>query len=78
MKTFLVVALLGVFFLGSLLAQQDKYPKEACEEIYDAIGLFVGLADNAWQNQDNADWDLGTSLSGVAANYATIYQVVCE
>ena len=75
MKPFLVAALLGVFFLGSLLAQQDKYPKEACDEIYGAIGLFVGLADNAWQKQDNAE---GTSLSGVAANYATIYQVVCE
>ena len=53
----------------------ETYPKEACQEIYEAIGTFISLADVEWK-QDNAEKAMFYSTA--SANYATIYETVCR
>lgn len=53
----------------------ETYPKESCQEIYEAIGTFISLADVEWK-QDNAEKAMFYSTA--SANYATIYETVCR
>lgn len=46
-----------------------------CQEIYEAIGTFISLADVEWK-QDNAEKAMFYSTA--SANYATIYETVCR
>ena len=73
------------YFLRVEVTEKYKYPKEVCSEIHGAIGLFLGIADQAWKQKGNfqkmnkkKSGEQGTKWSEVAANYATIYQVVCK
>jgi hypothetical protein len=66
-----------LFITSSSLASKEieTYPKEACQEIYKAIGTFISLADVEWK-QDNAEKAMFYSTA--SANYATIYETVCR
>jgi glycerol dehydrogenase-like iron-containing ADH family enzyme len=66
-----------LFITSTSLASKEieTYPKEACQEIYKAIGTFISLADVEWK-QDNAEKAMFYSTA--SANYATIYETVCR
>ena len=66
-----------LFITSTSLASKEieTYPKEACQEIYEAIGTFISLADVEWK-QDNAEKAMFYSTA--SANYATIYETVCR
>ena len=53
----------------------ETYPKETCQEIYEAIGTFLVLADAEWELQNG---EAAMFYSTAAANYATIYETVCR
>ncbi len=92
MKIILFVGLILLFLNSAVFAGEPskkfetyRYPKGVCEEIHRAIGLFLGIADQAWKKKGDFQkmkkekaTKEGTQWSGVAANYATIYQVVCK
>ena len=54
---------------------QEQYPKEICKQMYDAIGLFLTIADKDWKSQDE---EKALFYSTAAANYATVYEVTCK
>ena len=56
-------------------AKDGKYSKDVCKEIYSAVGILLAAADEAWKKKNQED---GARYAGTAANYATIYQVVCK
>ena len=54
---------------------EGQYPKEFCKPMYDAIGLFLDLADKAWKSKDE---EKALFYSTAAANYATVYEITCK
>jgi hypothetical protein len=53
----------------------ETYPKETCQEIYEAIGIFLVLADAEWKQKNE---EKAMFYSTTFANYATIYETVCR
>jgi hypothetical protein len=68
---------IGLLMTNTAYAYTDikTYPKESCQEIYEAIGTFLYLADREWKqgNEEKAMF-----YSTASANYATVYQTVCK
>ena len=66
-----------LFITSTSLASKEieTYPKETCQEIYEAIGTFLVLADAEWELQNG---EAAMFYSTAAANYATIYETVCR
>ena len=56
-------------------AEEQKWSKESCKEIYSAIGIFVHLADEEWKKKQE---EKGAFYASVAADYSNIYQTVCK
>ena len=56
---------------NAAFAKDGKYPKHVCKEIYDAIGIFLFAADEAWKKNDEER----ARYAGAAANYVTVCQV---
>ena len=54
---------------------EEQYSKEICKPMYDAIGVFLAIADKAWKSQDE---EKALLYSTAAANYATIYELTCK
>tara|TARA_E500000081_G_scaffold12158_1_gene14772 strand:+ start:665 stop:901 length:237 start_codon:yes stop_codon:yes gene_type:complete len=53
----------------------DKpWSKKSCNEIYNAIGIFAALADKEWKK----DEEKASRYILASANYATIYETVCN
>ena len=53
----------------------DRYPRWACKEMYESIGVLLDVADKAWKSQDE---EKALFYSTAAANYATVYEVTCK
>ena len=53
----------------------ETYSKETCQEIYEAIGTFLILADAEWKQKNK---EKAMFYSTASANYATIYETVCR
>ena len=74
---FMRFLIIGLFISNTAFAGTDanNYPKETCQEIYQAIGTFLYLADVQWKegNEQKAIF-----YSTASANYASIYQAVCK
>ena len=51
---YITCLVIGLFMTNTSYAYTDikKYPKESCQEIYQAIGTFLGLADGEWKEME--------------------------
>ena len=76
MKQTLLTLCLILFALPSWGEENiDKqWSKKSCNEIYNAIGIFAALADKEWKK----DEEKAASYILASANYATIYETVCN
>ena len=72
---FSIISLI-VFSLSSWGNENNHKPwsKKSCNEIYNAIGIFAALADKEWKK----DEEKAASYILASANYATIYETVCN
>ena len=43
---------------NAAFAKDGKYPKHVCKEIYDAIGIFLFAADEAWKQTMKSEQDM--------------------
>ena len=53
---------------------EKPWPKKSCNEVYEAIGFFAFLADKEWEK----DEEKAAKYILASANYATIYETVCN
>ena len=71
-----LIAILAVAIaVPTMSFSEEQYPKEICKSMYDAIGLFLSIADKAWKSKDE---EKALFYSTAAANYATVYEVTCK
>ena len=77
MKNLILTTLsMGLFFSYAYGETKNKpFDQETCTELYNSIGLFVGLADKEWK-KENAE--RASFFASVAADYSIIYQTVCR
>jgi len=75
----IVISLFSILILITNTSFADEeiqpYSKETCQEIYNAIGTFLILADINWKEKNE---EKALFYSSASANYATIYQTVCK
>lgn len=75
----IVISLFSTLILITNTSFADEeiqpYSKETCQEIYNAIGTFLILADINWKEKNE---EKALFYSSASANYATIYQTVCK
>ena len=64
-----------IISINTVYAKEEKYPEHVCIEIYDAIGLFLKLADDEWEKKNE---EKALFYSQAAANYSTVYETVCR
>ena len=76
-KIVISLFLILIFVTNTSLADKEiqPYSKEACQEIYNAIGTFLVLADIQWKEKNE---EKAFFYSSASANYATIYETVCK
>ena len=54
MKNFFLFRCLCFFIsINPLFSKDRKYPENVCKEIFDAIGIFLTLADKEWEQTRN-------------------------
>ena len=76
-KPLLLAVLLSIS--GSFaLAETDikKWPTQSCSDLYRTIGIFTALSSKEWEEKKNEN--KGAFYASVAADYASIYQTVCN
>ena len=71
-----------------IITEDKKYSDNVCKEIFDAIGVFLTLADKECEKTKNEEKIklgkkrkmMGKALffSQAAANYASSYEIVCR
>ena len=71
--TVLALSLLGMAANGE--SKNQPWEEKACAELYDSIGLFTHLSDLEWKAKNE---ERASLYASVAANYAIIYQTVCD
>ncbi|SVE38798.1 uncharacterized protein METZ01_LOCUS491652 [marine metagenome] len=75
----IVISLFSILILTTNTSFADKeiqpYSKDTCQEIYNAIGTFLVLADINWKEKNE---EKALFYSSASANYATIYETVCK
>ena len=74
-QTLLIICL--IFFTFPSWGEENvnkPWSKKSCNEIYNAIGIFAALADKAWKK----DEEKAARYILASANYATIYETVCN
>ena len=76
MKQTLLIICLILFALPSFGEEiiDKPWSKKSCNEIYNAIGIFAALADKEWKR----DEEKAARYILASANYATIYETVCN
>tara|TARA_Y100000994_G_scaffold89737_1_gene74210 strand:+ start:261 stop:506 length:246 start_codon:yes stop_codon:yes gene_type:complete len=76
MKLMLLTICLTTFALPSWGEDNIDKPwsKKSCNEVYEAIGIFAFLADKEWEQ----DEEKAARYLLASANYATIYETVCN
>ena len=88
MKRTAVLILLGALASGAAQGEEG-FDAESCSAIRGAVELFLGLADAKFKEAEQlrgrgeaavADQRFreAASLSGLAANYATVFDTFCE
>ena len=74
--TFIAVAIaLPTTSFAEVYGFPDRYPRWACKEMYESIGVLLDVADKAWKSQDE---EKALLYSTAAANYSTVYEVFCK
>ena len=75
----IIISLFSILILITNKSFADKeiqpYSEETCQEIYNAIGTFLVLADINWKEKNE---EKALFYSSASANYATIYETVCK
>tara|TARA_B100001175_G_C19256126_1_gene517157 strand:+ start:462 stop:701 length:240 start_codon:yes stop_codon:yes gene_type:complete len=75
----IIISLFSILILITNTSFADKeiqpYSKETCQEIYNAIGAFLVIADINWKEKNE---EKALFYSSASANYATIYETVCK
>tara|TARA_X000000368_G_scaffold357348_1_gene299716 strand:- start:92 stop:331 length:240 start_codon:yes stop_codon:yes gene_type:complete len=75
----IIISLFSILILITNTSFADKeiqpYSKETCQEIYNAIGAFLIIADINWKEKNE---EKALFYSSASANYATIYETVCK
>ena len=74
---FIAALAICLFIASTSVASKEveTYPNETCQEIYEAIGTFLILADAAWKQENE---EVAMFYSTASANYATVYETVCR
>ena len=84
---FFILVFMFCISINPLFSKDRKYPENVCKEIFDAIEIFLTLADKEWEQTKNAEKTelekskhaaKGLFLSQAAANYSTVYETVCR
>ena len=77
MKKLILIALSTGLFCSVAYGETKNKPweEESCTELYNSIGLFVGLADKEWKDENGKK---ASFFASVAADYSIIYQTVCR
>jgi hypothetical protein len=75
LTSYILISLLLTATYSRAAEKIEPYDEKTCLEIYNAIGLFLYLADTEWKAKNN---EKGLLFSSAAANYATTYSVVCD
>ena len=78
MKNFIILIFCLIFINANAFAETRKYKEKDCEEIFNAISLFIFLADKNWKQKDQEGEQKGLFYSEAASNYAQIYSVFCK
>ena len=71
LKTFIIIS-----FFSISQAEEKKYDKKTCEEIYVGIAYFLKAADKNWK--ETKDENKAAMYADTAANYTTIYNTFCK
>ena len=75
----IIISLFSILILITNTSFAEKeiqpYSKETCQEIYNAIGAFLIIADINWKEKNE---EKALFYSSASANYATIYETVCK
>ena len=55
-------------------AKHEQWSEKSCTDTYNAIAIFSSLAEKQWK----IDEEKAAQYASAAADYATIYETVCE
>ncbi len=55
-------------------AKKEQWSEKSCTDVYDAIAIFSTLAKRQWK----IDEERAARYASTAADYATIYETVCN
>ena len=75
LRLLVFTALLSVVGSFSSAQSDKKWSAKQCSDLYKAIGFFTALADKQWKKKSE---EKGAFYASVAADYATVYQTVCD
>ena len=78
MKNFIVLIFFLIFLNVNAFAETRKYKEKDCKEIFNAVNIFIYLADKNWKQEDQEGEQKGLFYSEAASNYAQIYSVFCK
>ena len=72
---FFILVFMFCISINPLFSKDRKYPENVCKEIFDAIGIFLTLADKEWKQKNE---EKALFYSQAAANDSTVYETVCR
>jgi|ETNmetMinimDraft_4_1059912.scaffolds.fasta_scaffold288426_2 hypothetical protein len=78
MKNLIILIFCLIFLTVNAYAETRKYKEKDCKEIFNAVNIFIYLADKNWKQKDQEGEKKGLFYSEAASNYAQIYSVFCK
>jgi len=78
MKNLIILIFCLIFLTVNAYAETRKYEEKDCKEIFNAVNIFIYLADKNWKQKDQEGGQKGLFYSESASNYAQIYSVFCK
>ena len=78
MKKFIILIFCLMFLNINAFARTEQYKEKDCKEIFNAVNIFIYLADKNWKKKDQEGEQKGLFYSDAASNYAQIYSVFCK
>ena len=70
----LIIILLSVVLPVFGETNHERWSRKNCTDVYNAIAIFSSLAEKQWK----IDEEKAARYASAAADYATIYETVCE
>jgi len=78
MKSFIILIFCLIFLNVNAFSETRIYEEKDCKEIFNAVNIFLYMADKNWKQQDQEGEKKGLFYSEAASNYAQIYSVFCK